>query len=65
MPEMNGYEVCRELRSLPDQRDTLIIAASGFGQDHDLSKARDAGFDHHLIKPMDPTLLARYLREGR
>ena len=53
MPGMDGYEVARRIRSgFPDRR-TALIALTGWGQDEDRRRAREAGFDHHLIKPAD------------
>lgn len=52
LPGMNGYEVARQLRALPAYRETLLIAMTGYGQASDRQKAFDAGFDHHLVKPV-------------
>jgi two-component system CheB/CheR fusion protein len=64
LPGMDGYEVCRRLRQLPDGASTLVIAVTGFGQVEDIERAHDAGIDHHVTKPVDPRLIARYLREA-
>ena len=48
---MNGYEICRALRQLPDFASVPIIAQTGWGQKKDKEKAAEAGFDYHLIKP--------------
>ena len=61
MPDMDGYEVARKVRSMPDHADTLLIALSGWGQDHDYGQSRAAGFDHHLVKPLDIDKLREYL----
>lgn len=53
LPGINGYEVARRLRLLPQLEDVKIIAMTGYGQDADLQLARDAGFDSHLTKPID------------
>ena len=53
LPRMNGYDVCRELRKDPQFKDTVFIAQTGWGQERDRQEARDAGFDHHLIKPVN------------
>jgi two-component system CheB/CheR fusion protein len=53
LPEMDGYEVARRLRSMPGQQDTLLIAHSGYGEEEHLQRAAQAGFDHHLVKPAD------------
>ena len=61
MPRMNGYETCRKIRSLPDGERPVIVALSGWGQDHDKLRSRDAGMDLHLVKPFDPALLESML----
>ena len=53
MPEMDGYETARQLRNLPQCRDAVIIALTGYGQEESRIKSTAAGFDHHLIKPVD------------
>ncbi|HEU5219461.1 MAG TPA: response regulator [Gemmatimonadales bacterium] len=53
LPGMDGYEVCRRLRQL-GLADTRIIAVTGYGQDRDRQRSRDAGFDAHAVKPVDP-----------
>ncbi|MDC7677674.1 response regulator [Asticcacaulis machinosus] len=52
MPGMNGYEVCRELRKHKALKDTVIIAQTGWGQERDRQSAFEAGFDHHVTKPV-------------
>jgi signal transduction histidine kinase/DNA-binding response OmpR family regulator len=54
LPVMDGYEVARRLRGLPETRASLLIALTGYGQRGDRDRARDAGFDHHLTKPAEP-----------
>ncbi|MGZ8228884.1 MAG: response regulator [Burkholderiales bacterium] len=53
MPGMNGYEVARRLRSQPDFADTLLVAITGYGHATDVQQTKSAGFDHHLVKPID------------
>ena len=53
MPGMDGYEVCRRLRREPWGRGLLVIAQTGWGQQHDRDRTREAGFDHHVVKPVD------------
>ena len=53
LPDMNGYELARRTRALPGGAGMLLIAATGWGQDSDKQLAFDAGFDHHLTKPID------------
>jgi CheY-like chemotaxis protein len=52
MPVMDGYEVCRTIRQSPEGRRLAIIAQSGWGQDSDRQLTKEAGFDHHLVKPI-------------
>lgn len=52
MPVMDGYAVCRELRADPEFKKTPIIAQTGWGQQRDKTSASEAGFDHHLVKPV-------------
>src|SRR5262249_16425586 len=54
MPDMDGYEVARRIREEEGSRRALLIAITGWGQDEDRQRARQAGFDHHLTKPVDP-----------
>jgi CheY-like chemotaxis protein len=61
LPGMDGYEVARRLRALPGGRGVLLVALTGYGQDDDQRRAREAGFDHHLIKPADLEALAGLL----
>jgi signal transduction histidine kinase/DNA-binding response OmpR family regulator len=57
LPGIDGFEVARRLRLLPQTKDVLVVAVSGYGQDEDRQKSRQAGFDYHLVKPVDPALL--------
>jgi CheY-like chemotaxis protein len=52
LPRMDGYEVARRLRRLPDFHAVVLIAMTGYGQDEDRRRSREAGFDHHLVKPV-------------
>lgn len=62
MPELNGYEVCRRLRAAADGKDLVVVAITGWGQEQDRQRARDAGFDAHLVKPIEPAALFDVLR---
>jgi CheY-like chemotaxis protein len=53
LPDLDGYEVARNLRGDPRHRDAVIIAISGYGEEDHRDCARAAGFDHHLVKPID------------
>jgi CheY-like chemotaxis protein len=57
MPRMNGYEAARRIRRQPWGESIKLVAMTGWGQDEDRRRARDAGFDHHLTKPVDPAAL--------
>jgi CheY-like chemotaxis protein len=63
MPKLNGYEVCRQLRSHAGGTARTIIAVTGWGQPHDLEKSHDAGFDHHLVKPVDTQRLLQLIAQ--
>jgi CheY-like chemotaxis protein len=54
MPFLNGVEVCRRLRQEPWARGVLMVAVTGFGGPEDRRRSLDAGFDFHLVKPVDP-----------
>ncbi len=53
LPGMNGYDVCRKLKNLPELCATTVIALTGYGQADDRRRTREAGFDFHLVKPVD------------
>jgi CheY-like chemotaxis protein len=53
MPDMDGYEVARRIRTMPGRDKALIIALTGWGQEQDHRRSHDAGFDYHLVKPPD------------
>ncbi len=61
LPEMNGYEVARRLRQRPQSTDMWLIAMTGYGQDGDRLRSSEAGFDYHLVKPVDPQKLEELL----
>jgi PAS domain S-box-containing protein len=63
MPRMNGHEACRKLRELPFGPDMLIVALTGWGQSEDFRRSREAGFDRHLVKPVDPLTVEALLFE--
>ena len=54
---MDGYEVARRLRQLEPTRRALLVALTGYGQPADRQRSREAGFDEHLLKPVDPATL--------
>jgi len=65
MPGMDGHEVARAIRARPRGGEVVIAALTGWGQEGDRRRSREAGIDHHLVKPVDPDLLERFLAEIR
>lgn len=63
MPGMNGYEVARQVRKRPGLKDLPLIAMTGWGQEEDRRHSKEAGFNHHIVKPVDPATLALVLKE--
>jgi PAS domain S-box-containing protein len=61
LPEMNGYELAQCLRRLPQLSEVHLVALSGYGQAEDRQRSQAAGFDDHLVKPVDPSALRRVL----
>lgn len=59
LPDTNGFAVAAELRGDPRTRDVRLIAVTAYGKDEDRRRAREAGFDLHLVKPVDPEVLLR------
>jgi signal transduction histidine kinase/CheY-like chemotaxis protein len=63
MPVMDGFEVCRGLRHEPWGRGIFVVAMTGWGGDENRRRTRDAGFDAHLVKPIDSAALMKLLAE--
>ncbi len=63
LPKLNGYDACRRIREQPWGQKMLLVALSGWGQDEDRQKSRQAGFDQHLVKPADYGKLMKLLAE--
>jgi two-component system CheB/CheR fusion protein len=61
MPGMDGYEVCRRLRREAGLEGTTVVALTGWGQDEDRRRSQEAGFDHHIVKPVEPSALQRLI----
>jgi signal transduction histidine kinase/ActR/RegA family two-component response regulator len=61
LPGRDGLETAREIRRQPWGRNMVLIAVTGWGQDSDFRRSREAGFDHHIVKPMDPDVLMELL----
>jgi PAS domain S-box-containing protein len=65
MPGMDGHAVCRALRSEPRHADAIVVALTGWGQDADRTAALAAGFDAHLVKPVDPATVTATIASCR
>jgi CheY-like chemotaxis protein len=69
MPKVHGYEVARRMRSESATSACVLVAVTGWGQENDRKRAREAGFDRHLVKPVDPaeieSILESYQRPER
>ncbi len=63
LPGIDGYEVARQLRTLPRWADVPLVAITGYGQYSDQQRAREAGFNHHFVKPVDLATLMQFLDE--
>jgi PAS domain S-box-containing protein len=63
MPKLNGYDACRRIREQPWGRDIIIVALTGWGQEDDKRRAREAGFSHHLVKPVGLDAIRKLLDE--
>jgi CheY-like chemotaxis protein len=65
LPRLDGHEVARRVRGTPWGKDVLLIASTGWGHADARRASIDAGFDHHLVKPLDLTQLATLIAAGR
>jgi CheY-like chemotaxis protein len=63
LPGMNGYDVARLLRAQPEFRRIPLVAVTGYGQEEDRRRSREAGFDYHLTKPVDPEALQAFVAQ--
>lgn len=61
LPKLNGYEACRQIKERAWDEKMVLIAVTGWGQDGDRRQAEEAGFDHHIVKPLDPQALMKLL----
>jgi two-component system OmpR family response regulator len=62
MPRMDGYSLARRIRELPALREAKLVAITAFSDGESLRRSQEAGFDHHLVKPVDPLELERLLK---
>lgn len=65
LPKMNGYEVARHIRLQPWGSSPLLVAITGWGQAEDKDLSRQAGFDHHLVKPVEPDALLKLIEKRK
>jgi CheY-like chemotaxis protein len=63
LPAMDGYEVARRMRADPSRSALRIVALTGWGSEEDRRQAHAAGFDAHVVKPVDPGKLAAMLHD--
>jgi CheY-like chemotaxis protein len=63
LPRMSGLDVCRAIRTALGEAPPILIAITGWAQDEDRRRSKEAGFDWHLVKPVDPQALLRLLGE--
>lgn len=61
LPGMDGYEIAERLREQGESTQTVLVAITGYGQDEDRRRSREAGIDHHLVKPVAPETLQKLL----
>ncbi|MCL6640470.1 MAG: response regulator [Candidatus Rokubacteria bacterium] len=61
LPDVDGYDVARRIRATPHGKSAYLIALTGYGQAEDRRRAEEAGFDTHLVKPVDPEALVGLL----
>jgi PAS domain S-box-containing protein len=65
LPKLNGYDACRRIRQQSWGKDTFIVAVTGWGQDEDRRRSQEAGFNGHLVKPIELAALEKLLAEWR
>ncbi len=65
LPGIDGYEVARQLRRLPGMAKALLVAITGYGQEPDVKRGKEAGFDHYFLKPIDPVQLQQLLVDNK
>jgi PAS domain S-box-containing protein len=64
LPKLNGYDACRRIRRQGWSQSTVIVALTGWGQEEDRRRSQDAGFDHHLVKPVEIAALEKLMAES-
>lgn len=61
LPKLNGYDACRRIRQQPWGKGMVIVALTGWGQEEDIRRSNEAGFNHHMVKPVEPKALEELL----
>jgi len=64
LPDLDGYRVAEALRDAPETAAARLVALTGYGDDESIRRAREAGFDHHLTKPVNPQELRDLLAQA-
>jgi CheY-like chemotaxis protein len=64
LPRLDGYEVARRLRQLPGMAKALLVAITGYGHAADVQRCKEAGFDCHFLKPVDPGEIQKVLAKA-
>jgi CheY-like chemotaxis protein len=64
LPVLDGYELARRMRALLDGHPCRMVALTGYGQEADKARSGQAGFEHHLVKPVNPDLVVRLVSAG-
>ncbi len=62
MPKLNGYDAARRIRKEPWGKNIMLVALTGWGQEEDRRRSSEAGFDIHLVKPVDPKTIEKILQ---
>lgn len=65
MPGMDGFETARRIRQLPEGKNVMLVALTGWGQEEDRQRTKQAGFDHHIVKPVSSQILRELLAATR
>jgi len=63
LPDVDGYQVAQQIRALPAGAEIVLVALTGYSQPDARRRAEEAGFDRHIVKPVDPDVLAKMLQE--
>jgi CheY-like chemotaxis protein len=61
MPKLNGLDTCRRIREQPWGKNTVLVACTGWGQENAKRQSEEAGFNFHMVKPVDPAALEKLL----